>query len=86
VAVAIKVVGVLLIAALLIIPAAAARPFARRPEGMAVMAVIVAALSVLGGLQASLVLDTPTGPSIVCIAALLFAGSAMGSSLHRRFV
>jgi zinc transport system permease protein len=83
VAVAIKVVGVLLIAALLIIPAAAARPFARTPEGMAVMAVIVAALSVLGGLQASLFYDTPTGPSIVCVAALIFAGSAFGSSLRR---
>ncbi len=83
VAVAIKVVGVLLIAALLIIPAAAARPFARTPEGMAVIAVIVAALSVLGGLQASLLYDTPTGPSIVCVAALIFAGSAFGSALRR---
>lgn len=83
VAVAIKVVGVLLIAALLIIPAAAARPFARTPEGMAVIAVITAALSVLGGLQASLMFDTPTGPSIVCIAALIFAGSALGTSLRR---
>jgi zinc transport system permease protein len=83
VAVAIKVVGVLLIAALLIIPAAAARPFARTPEGMAVIAVITAALSVLGGLQASLMFDTPTGPSIVCIAALIFAGSAIGTSLRR---
>jgi zinc transport system permease protein len=83
VAVAIKVVGVLLIAALLIIPAAAARPFARTPEGMAVIAVITAALSVLGGLQASLMFDTPTGPSIVCVAALIFAGSAIGTSLRR---
>ena len=83
VAVAIKVVGVLLIAALLIIPAAAARPFARTPEGMAVIAVIVAALSVLGGLQASLLYDTPTGPSIVCVAALIFAGSAFGSAVRR---
>jgi zinc transport system permease protein len=83
VAVAIKVVGVLLIAALLIIPAAAARPFARTPEGMAVIAIITAALSVLGGLQASLMFDTPTGPSIVCIAALIFAGSAIGTSLRR---
>ena len=83
VAVAIKVVGVLLIAALLIIPAAAARPFARTPEGMAVIAAIVAALSVLGGLQASLMFDTPTGPSIVCIAALIFAGSALGTGLRR---
>ncbi|MFU8883195.1 MAG: metal ABC transporter permease [Rhodobacterales bacterium] len=83
VAVAIKVVGVLLIAALLIIPAAAARPFARTPEGMAVIAIGVAALSVVAGLQASLMFDTPTGPSIVCVAALLFAASALGTSLRR---
>jgi zinc transport system permease protein len=37
----------------------------------------------LGGLQASLMFDTPTGPSIVCIAALIFAGSAIGTSLRR---
>lgn len=84
VAVAIKVVGVLLIAALLIIPAAAARPFARTPEGMALIAILVAALSVLAGLQASLMFDTPTGPSIVCVAALIFALGAMGASLRRR--
>ncbi len=86
VAVAIKVVGVLLIAALLIIPAAAARPFARTPEGMAAIAVVVAALSVLSGLQVSLMYDTPTGPSIVCVAALFFAASALGTSLRRRLV
>jgi len=84
VAVAIKVVGVLLIAALLIIPAAAARPFARTPEGMALITILVAALSVLAGLQASLMFDTPTGPSIVCVAALIFALGAMGASLRRR--
>ena len=85
VAVAIKVVGVLLIAALLIIPAAAARPFARTPEGMALIAVAVAALSVLGGLHASLRFDTPTGPSIVCVAALIFAASLSAASLRRLF-
>ncbi|RFU11837.1 hypothetical protein DZD18_14845 [Rhodobacteraceae bacterium W635] len=76
VAVAIKVVGALLIAAMLIIPAATARPFAATPERMAFAAAAIGALSVLGGLQASLFWDTPTGPSIVCVAALLFALSS----------
>jgi len=75
VAVAIKVVGALLITAMLIIPAAAARPFARTPEAMAVGAIIIAAVSVLGGLQASYQLDSPTGPTMVCVVALLFAAS-----------
>ncbi len=73
VAVAIKVVGVLLIAAMLIIPAAAARPLARTPERMALIAALIGMLSALGGLLASFRLDTPTGPTIVCIATGLFA-------------
>mgnify|MGYP000361861256 CR=1 FL=1 len=72
VAVAIKVVGVLLIAALLIIPAATARPFSRTPEAMALGAAGVGVLSVAGGLWGSWNLDTPTGPTIVSIAAILF--------------
>lgn len=77
VAVAIKVVGALLIAAMLIIPAAAARGFARTPEVMAGLAVIAGALAALGGLWLSLTWDTPAGPSIVATAAVLFGVSAM---------
>ncbi len=84
VAVAIKVVGALLIAAMLIVPAAAARPFSRNPETMALVAVVIGALSALGGLAASWHLDTPTGPTIVCVAALIFAASAMAAPLRRR--
>ena len=72
VAVALKVVGALLIAALLVIPAAAAQSLARSPEGMAITATAAGMLSVLGGLFASATLDTPAGPSIVVIAAALF--------------
>ncbi|MDE0781609.1 MAG: metal ABC transporter permease, partial [Planktomarina sp.] len=72
VAFAIKVVGVLLIAAMLIIPAAAARPLSKTPEGMAFVAGIIGALSVVIGLRAAYVFDTPAGPSIVCVAALTF--------------
>ncbi|KPQ16980.1 MAG: ABC-type zinc uptake system permease component ZnuB [Rhodobacteraceae bacterium HLUCCO18] len=79
VAVAIKVVGVLLIAAMLIIPPAAARSLARTPEAMAFIAAGLGALSAVAGLRAAYLLDTPAGPSIVCIAAILFAGfSAFG--------
>jgi len=72
VAVAIKVVGVLLIAAMLIVPAATARPFSRTPEMMAIVAGCLAAFSSLSGLQASYLFDTPTGPTIVCVSAALF--------------
>ena len=82
VAVAIKVVGVLLIAAMLIVPAAAARPLSGTPERMALIATLIAAASALGGLAASFRLDTPTGPTIVCVAALIFALTMTGNSLR----
>lgn len=77
VAVAIKVVGALLISAMLIIPAAAARPLSGTPVTMAIIASLIGAASALGGLAASWFLDTPTGPSIVCVAALAFLASSM---------
>ena len=73
VAVAIKVVGILLITAMLIVPAAAARGLARTPEAMAMIAAAIGALSAVAGLHAAYVVDTPAGPSIVCVAAILFA-------------
>ncbi|MGR3380450.1 metal ABC transporter permease [Roseovarius indicus] len=83
VAVAIKVVGVLLIAAMLIIPAAAARPLSRTPESMALTAAVIGAASAVVGLRAAYVFDTPAGPSIVCVAALIFAGTSVMSSVLR---
>ena len=84
VAVALKVVGALLIAAMLIIPAAAARSLARSPEAMAVGAAVIGALATLGGLAASLRLDTPAGPSIIAAAALIFAALLTLGRLTRR--
>jgi zinc transport system permease protein len=77
VAVAMKIVGVLLITSLLIIPAATARLFAHSPEQMAFGASLCGCIAVVGGLTASWFWDTPTGPSIVVVAALLFAVSAL---------
>lgn len=83
VAVALKVVGALLIAAMLIIPAAAARSLSRTPEEMALGAVGVGVMASLGGLQLSLWKDTPAGPSIVAAAAVIFALAAILGSLRR---
>ena len=70
IAISMKIVGVLLITALLIVPAATARRFAITPEMMAIVASIIGAASVWIGLEGSLRWDTPAGPSIV-VAALL---------------
>ena len=72
IAVAMKVVGVLLITSLLIIPAATARRFARTPEQMAVLAAVVGMAAVGLGLYGSLLWDLPAGPAIVVAAALVF--------------
>jgi zinc transport system permease protein len=72
VALAMKVIGILLITSLMIFPAAIARPFAKTPEQMAALAGLVAAIAVLGGLFLSLKLDTAAGPSIVLALAALF--------------
>lgn len=78
IAVAMKVVGILLIVSLLIIPAAAARPFARTPEVMAVMAAVAGCIAVIGGLGASLTWDIPAGPAIVLVAVVLFVIGGVG--------
>src|SRR5690606_12141944 len=70
IAIAMKIVGILLITSLLIIPAATARRFASTPEVMAILSSVIGAVSVVGGLFGSLRFDTPSGPSIV-VAALV---------------
>jgi zinc transport system permease protein len=70
---------------MLIVPAAAARPLAATPERMAAIATLIAGGSALGGLRLSFQFDTPTGPTIVCVAALIFATTALiGSGLRHR--
>jgi len=78
VAVAIKVVGALMISALLIIPAATGRLGGHTPERMAIMSAIAGISAALLGLFGSFQWDTPTGPSIVVAAlVILLASSAL---------
>lgn len=71
IALAMKIVGVLLTVAFLIIPAAAARPISATPESMAMAAAGLGTVGVIGGLALSLYADTPAGPSIVTVLALI---------------
>ncbi|QLH40690.1 MAG: metal ABC transporter permease [Defluviicoccus sp.] len=72
VALAMKIVGILLITSLLIIPAATARRFVATPEAMAAIAAGTGVLAVVFGLALSSYVDAPSGPSIVVAAALIF--------------
>ena len=84
VAVAIKVVGALLVTAMLIIPAAGARPISKSPEGMAAAAVAIASGSVLAGLWISNLVNSPAGPTIIVAAAVAFLVSMLLSAARNR--
>ena len=72
IAISIKLVGVLLITGMLIIPTAMARNISDTPQKMVVFSIIGGLLSVFIGLFSSLEFNTPSGPSIITAALLLF--------------
>jgi zinc transport system permease protein len=82
IAISMKIVGVLLITALLIIPAATARRFSTSPEQMALLSSLIGLVSVWAGLMGSLEWDIPAGPSIVVAALICFLLSVI--SLPKR--
>lgn len=77
IALSIKLVGALLITALLIIPAAAARYVASSPKQMAVAASLLGAGAAVSGLLVSLEIDAPSGPMMVVMAVLIFVGCGL---------
>jgi zinc transport system permease protein len=80
IAVAMKIVGVLLVMAFLVVPAVAARPFSGTPERMAVLAALIAVVSTIFGLWLSLSSDLPGGPSIVIAMCTIAAISLLAGS------
>lgn len=84
VAFAMKIVGIILTVALLIIPAAAARQFAKTPEQMAVLASVFGVIAVISGLTLSVEFDTPPGPSIVVNATGIFIVGIIATAIMRK--
>lgn len=72
IALSMKFVGALIITSLLIIPSATARRFAKTPEQMVIIAVLISMVSVSLGLLLSAYYDTAAGPSVVICSSLLF--------------
>ena len=72
IAISIKIVGLLLITGMLIIPAAMARNISNNPQQMVVLSIVGGLLSVMIGLFSSLEFNTPSGPSIITAALILF--------------
>lgn len=83
VALAIKVIGALLITALLIIPVASARQFSHTPEKMILWGTLSGVIGVSGGLWSSSYIDIATGPAIVCACAAIFFISVLFSNFSR---
>lgn len=83
IAVAMKIVGVLLIIAFLIMPAAAARPLSSTPEAMVVYAAVIGALGAAAGLFLSASADIPGGPAIVLVLSAACLASLTWSIVRR---
>ena len=72
---AMKLVGIILVSAFLVIPAATGQTLGRSVRGMVWFSVASALLSVFVGLWLSWLWDLPSGASVVLFAAALFFGS-----------
>ncbi|OGP19995.1 MAG: hypothetical protein A2X91_04760 [Deltaproteobacteria bacterium GWB2_65_81] len=81
---AIRAVGILLVTALLVIPAATARNVARGAASALWISVAVAVLSGFSGIVASWYLDTATGATVVLAAAACFALTALYRAAVKR--
>jgi len=77
VVVLIKVVGVILVIALLTIPAAIGRQFTHRLSGMMCIYVLLSAVLTICGLWLSYVFNLPSGATIVLVAGIAFIVSAL---------
>lgn len=83
VVVAVKVVGIVLISAFLVIPAAAARLVVRRFATMTWLSILFGMTSATCGLWGSYQLDLPSGATIVILQALIFLACLGMLSLSR---
>lgn len=79
--VSLKVIGALLVEALVVVPAAAARNIARSTRGYWAGSIAAAVVSGLGGIYVSTLFSVPTGGAVVLVlAALFFVTLAIGAA------
>jgi zinc transport system permease protein len=69
----IRIVGIILVIALLTLPAAISREYCSRLRTMMVVSVIIGVLVTTGGIFLSYFLDVPSGATIILIAAGLYS-------------
>lgn len=84
IAVAMKIVGVLLVMAFLVVPAVAARPLSGTPERMVLLTALLGGAGVVLGLSLSATFDAPGGPAIVIVMSIAAALSLTAAGVMRR--
>jgi zinc transport system permease protein len=72
VVISMKVIGIILVSALLVIPGAAALQLTRRYVSMIVISIIISMVSTIGGLTLSYYADMASGATIVTLASFIF--------------
>ena len=77
----IRVVGIVLVIALVTLPAAVAGHFARQLWQMMLLAIAACGLFTVTGLAVSYCTDLPAGPVIIVIAAAAYLAVAVGKRL-----
>lgn len=80
----VQVVGIILVVALLSLPAAAAGKLTFRLPAMIVLAVLLSLASTAGGLVISYAPNLPAGATIVIVAALLYLGCSLAARLRHK--
>jgi len=71
----IKVVGIILVSAFLVLPGAAARLLVSRFASFTVVSVVIGLATVVAGLLLSYPLDLPSGPVVILVQCAVFAGA-----------
>ena len=83
VVISIKVVGIVLVSALLVTPAATAALLSRRFEVILVLSAIIGVLGTLSGLVLSYYWNTASGATIVALVTILFLFAALFKFIRR---
>lgn len=78
----IKMVGIILVSAMLVLPVSTARLYARSFSSLLFFTMVVTLFSTSIGIIGSYVANTPTGPSIVMCGVILFCMAAVGTIMQ----
>jgi zinc transport system permease protein len=84
IAIGMKIIGALLLPALLILPAATVSRISKTPEQMVLLSIAFLLICYFLGFYLSFEFDSPTGPTIVVVSTLVFLGCVGATGLRRR--